>query len=83
MSTAFKDFYECEAKADGIGIGWRPRIDGQDLVGQLAMIKTVVSRVWQQSQTLGIRDLRPGSKQVNQLIASLHSIRQLSNQLLS
>ena len=44
MSTAFKDFYECEAKADGIGIGW-PRIDGQDLVGQLAMIKTVVSRV--------------------------------------
>ena len=83
MSTAFKDFYECEAKADGIGIGWRPRIDGQDLVGQLAMIKTVVSRVWQQSQTLWIRDLRPGSKQVNQLIASLHSCRQLSNQLLS
>ena len=62
MSTAFKDFYECEAQADGIGIGWRPRIDGQDLVGQLAMIKTVVSRVWQQSQTLGIRDSRPGGK---------------------
>ena len=76
MSTAFKDFYECEAKADGIGIGWRPRIDGQDLVGQLAMIKTVVSRVWQQSQIQGIRDLSPG-KQVNKLIASLHSSSQL------
>ena len=66
-----------------LALAGRFRIDGQDLVGQLAMIKTVVSRVWQQSQTLGIRDPRPGSKQVNQLIASLHSCRQLSNQLLS
>ena len=64
MSTAFKDFYECEAQADGIGIGWRPRIDGQDLVGQLAMIKTVVSRVWQQSQTPGSGTPVPGDKQI-------------------
>ena len=48
MSTAFKDFYECEATAFGIGIGWRPWHDGPDLVGRLAMIKTVVS-VWQQA----------------------------------
>jgi len=39
MSTAFKDFYECEATAFGIGIGWRPWHDGPDLVGRLAMFK--------------------------------------------
>ena len=67
MSTAFKDFYECEAKADGIGIGWRPRIDGQDLVGQSAMIKIVVSRVWQQARLLDPGPKSRSSKQIDQL----------------
>ena len=67
MSTAFKDFYECEAKADGIGIGWRPRIDGQDLVGQLAMIKTVVSCVWQQARLQDPGPQSRSSKQIDKL----------------